>query len=239
MENAKTRRLAAENRETKNFVGNVQAANRYLRKIDALMRWSLARPGGQDCRPRKPERPEGVFAGDQPRAGTRPADGEAKNRQTLTLSTLERKPTPCPRPCNHPPAAPGRKPRPPPPPRPSRQQRPPQRRRPQRPPQRRRPRCPSGRPAELDPSDVLQPHRNYLPKTLAKFFAIRAIEIESHIRLRRLGATGAGEVSTARWLAFVQKNGIQLTPAGLELARSRRAVAMGLPAPPTTAQSAR
>ncbi len=38
MENAKTRRLAAENRETKNFVGNVQAANRYLRKIDALMR---------------------------------------------------------------------------------------------------------------------------------------------------------------------------------------------------------
>ena len=95
MENAKTRRLAAENRETKNFVGNVQAANRYLRKIDAPMAALVtARPGGQDCRPRKPERPEGVFAGDQPRAGARPADGEAKNRQPLTLSTLERKPTP-------------------------------------------------------------------------------------------------------------------------------------------------
>ena len=42
------------------------------------------------------------------------------------------------------------------------------------------------RPAELDPADVLEPDRSYLPRTLAKFFDIREVEIESHIRLRRL-----------------------------------------------------
>ena len=224
----------------KNFADNVQAANQYLRRIDSAdgsrcaRRQQAVRIAGRE----NPERPEGVSAGDQPRAGARPADGEAKNRQPLTLSTLERKPTPCPRPCNHPPAAPGRKPRPPPQPARAgrndlhsaadRNDHPDAAGRGARP----------GAACRARPEPTPSTDRNYLPKTLAKFFAIGAIEIESPTfgyenSLRR----GPAKSQPHDGWRSSKKNGIQLTRYGRRSRPIPACHAMGLPAPPTTARS--